>query len=215
MIMKLDEALDHGAPPIIAILRGIQPHEALETAAALIEAGIGIIEVPLNSPQAFESIRAMQNAFGRQACIGAGTVLDADAVAGLAETGADLMVTPNTQARVIAQALACGLTPVPGFVTPTEAFAAIAAGAKHLKLFPSSAFTPGYLKAICEVLPKHVSVWAVGGTGASNLGEWIAAGSRGIGVGGALYRPGDAAALVGVRARELTAAWQAVLKEAT
>ena len=207
--MKLDEALDHGAPPIIAILRGIQPHEALETAAALIEAGIGIIEVPLNSPQAFESIRAMQNAFGGRACIGAGTVLDADAVAGLAETGADLMVTPNTQARVIAQALACGLAPGGGVVTASEAVAARAGGAEQLKVFPSSAFTPGYLKAICEVLPKHVSVWAVGGTGASNLGEWLAAGSRGIGVGGEPYRPGDAAA------RELIAAWQAVLKEAT
>lgn len=213
--MKLDAVLDRGAPPIIAILRGIQTHEALAIAGALIDAGIGIIEVPLNSPQAFDSIRSIQSAFGTRACIGAGTVLDADAVAGLAGTGADLMVTPNTTPALIAQALACGLTPVPGFVTPTEAFAAIAAGAKHLKLFPSSAFTPGYLKAICEVLPKDVCVWAVGGTGASNLSEWIAAGSCGIGVGGALYRPGDTAALVGVRARELIAAWQAVLKEAT
>lgn len=213
--MKLDEALDRGAPPIIAILRGIQPHEAPAIGAALIDAGIGIIEVPLNSPQAFESIRLLQAEFGKQACIGAGTVLDADAVTGLAGTGADLMVTPNTQPNLIAQAIASGLTPVPGFVTPTEAFAAIAAGAKHLKLFPSSAFSPAYLKAICEVLPKDVCVWAVGGTGASNLGEWIAAGSRGIGVGGALYRPGDAAALVGDRAKQLVAAWQAVLKEAT
>lgn len=212
--MKLDEALDHGAPPIVAILRGIRPAEALEICAALIDAGIGIIEVPLNSPQAFESIGLLQGAFGERACIGAGTVLDSDAIVGLAATGADLMVTPNTVPALIAQALASGLTPMPGFVTPSEAFAAIAAGAKHLKLFPSSAFTPAYLKAICEVLPKQVSVWAVGGTGAANLGQWLAAGSRGIGVGGALYRPGDSAAAVAARAGELLAAWHTV-KEAT
>jgi 2-dehydro-3-deoxyphosphogalactonate aldolase len=211
--MKLDQALDHGAPPIIAILRGIGPDEALAVAGALIDAGIGIIEVPLNSPQAFESIRSIQCAFGARACIGAGTVLDSDAATALVATGADLMVTPNTAPALITQAIASGLTPVPGFVTPTEAFAAIAAGAKHLKLFPSSSFTPAYLKAICEVLPKQVSVWAVGGTGASNLGQWLAAGSRGIGVGGALYRPGDTAAVVTVRAAELVAAWQGVVKE--
>lgn len=211
--MKLDEALDHGAPPIIAILRGIRPDEALAVAGALIEAGIGIIEVPLNSAQAFESIRSIQHAFGKRACIGAGTVLDSEAVAGLAATGADLMVTPNTVPALITQALAAGLTPVPGFVTPTEAFAAIAAGARHLKLFPSSAFTPAYLKAICEVMPKHVCVWAVGGTGAANLGPWLAAGSRGIGVGSALFRPGDAAAVVATRAGELVAAWKGLVEK--
>ena len=206
--MKLDEALDHGAPPIIAILRGIRPDEALAVAGALIEAGIGIIEVPLNSPQAFDSIRTIQHAFGQQACIGAGTVLDSEAVAGLAATGADLMVTPNTVPVLITQALAAGLTPVPGFVTPTEAFAAIAAGARQLKLFPCSAFSPSYLKAICEVLPRHVCVWAVGGTGAANLGQWLAAGARGIGVGGGLYRPGDDADTVAARAVELVSAWR-------
>lgn len=206
--MKLDDLLDAGAPPIIAILRGIRPDEALDITAELIDAGIGIIEVPLNSPQAFDSIRAMQNAFGKQACIGAGTVLDSAAVAELAATGAELMVTPNTVPALIAQGLAAGLTPMPGFVTPSEAFAAIAAGARHLKFFPASSFTPTYLKALREVLPKPVCVWAVGGTGASNLGQWLAAGARGIGVGGALYRPGDTAAAVATRARALVSAWQ-------
>ena len=207
--MDIEQVLVEGAPPVMAILRGVQPEEALAIAKALVDAGIRIIEVPLNSPRPFESIAMLQSAFGNIACIGAGTVLDAAAVDALANTGARLMVTPNTDAALIARGVARGLSPVPGFVTPTEAFTAITAGAQRLKLFPSAAFSPAYLKAIREVLPKTIGVWAVGGTGADNLGEWLDAGSEGIGVGGALYHAGDSAQSVSMRARELVAIWRA------
>lgn len=119
------------------------------------------------------------------------------------------MVTPNTNPAVIGRGVELGLEPMPGFVTPSEAFQAIAAGARRLKLFPAVAFGPAYLKAVREILPKTVRVWAVGGAGADNLADWLAAGAEGIGVGGALYKPGDTAATVGTRARALVAAWQA------
>ena len=206
--MTIDDLLAEGAPPIVAILRGIRRDEALPVAAALIEAGIRIIEVPLNSPDPFDSIRAIQDRFGDTAAIGAGTVLDLDAVDRLAATGSRIMVTPNTDPAIIARAVALGLEPMPGFVTPSEAFAAIAAGARRIKLFPAVALGPAYLKAIREVLPPDVRVWAVGGTGAANIGEWLAAGVEGIGVGGALYRPGDDAEAVATKARQLVKAWK-------
>jgi 2-dehydro-3-deoxyphosphogalactonate aldolase len=206
--MTIDELLAAGAPPVVAILRGIRPDEALPVATALVEAGIRLIEVPLNSPDPFTSIRTIQDAFGDRAAIGAGTVLDLDGVEALAATGSRIMVTPNTDPAIIARAVALGLEPMPGFVTPSEAFAAIAAGARRIKLFPAVALGPAYLKAIGEVLPRHVRVWAVGGTGAANIGEWLAAGVEGIGVGGALYRPGDDAATVAAKAREIVTAWK-------
>ena len=204
--MTIDDLLNDGTPPIVAILRGIQPHEAVAVAGSLVEAGIRLIEVPLNSPEPFDSIRLIQQAYGRDALIGAGTVLDLQAVARLAQTGARLMVTPNTDPAVIEAAVASGLLPMPGFVTPSEAFRAIAAGARRLKLFPAVALGPSYLKAVREVLPSDVRVWAVGGTGASNVADWIAAGAEGIGVGGAIYRPGDDAGAVARKARALVAA---------
>ena len=210
-VMTIDDMLAQGVPPVVAILRGVRPDEAEAVAGALIDAGIRLIEVPFNSPEPTVSIAAIQSAFGHEALIGAGTVLDADAVRALAETGATLMVTPNTNPAVIAQGVAAGLQPMPGFVTPSEAFAAIAAGARRLKLFPATAFGPSYLKAIGEVLPKHVRLWAVGGTGADNIGAWLAAGAEGIGVGGALFRPGDSVADVATKARNLVAAWRAAV----
>ena len=207
--MTIDALLADGTPPVVAILRGLRPDEAVAVAAALIDAGIRLIEVPFNSPDPIVSIAAIQAAFGDRALIGAGTVLDRAAADALAATGARLMVTPNTDPALIAHAVAIGLEPVPGFVTPSEAFAAIAAGARRLKLFPASAYGPAYLKAIGEVLPAHVRLWAVGGTNAHNMGDWLAAGAEGIGVGGALYRPGDSAAHVAERARALVAAWHA------
>lgn len=206
--MTIDDLLAAGAPPVVAILRGIGPDDALAVAAALVEAGIRIIEVPLNSPDPFTSIAAIQQAFGDTAAIGAGTVLDLAGVDALAATGATVMVTPNTDPAIIARAVELGLEPMPGFVTPSEAFRAIDAGARRIKLFPAVALGPNYLKAIREVLPRHVSVWGVGGTGAANIAEWIAAGAEGIGVGGALYRPGDDAASVGAKARALVQAWR-------
>ena len=207
--MTIDALLAGGAPPIVAILRGIRPDEAVAVAAVLVDAGIRLIEVPLNSPDPFASIAAIQQAFGDTALIGAGTVLDVAAVDTLADTGARIMVTPNTDPSVIAHAVARGLEPMPGFVTPSEAFRAIAAGARRLKLFPAVALGPAYLKAIRDVLPAHVRTWAVGGTDAGNIADWIAAGAEGIGVGGALYRPGDDAAVVADKARVLVAAWRA------
>ena len=208
--MTIDDILADGAPPIVAILRGIRPDEAVPVAAALVEAGIRLIEVPLNSPDPFTSIAAIQQAFGDAALIGAGTVLDVTSVDRLADTGARIMVTPNTDPVVIAQAVARGLEPMPGFVTPSEAFRAIAAGARRLKLFPAVALGPAYLKAVRDVLPKDVRTWAVGGTDAGNIADWIGAGAEGIGVGGALYRPGDDVTTVAAEARTLVAAWRAI-----
>ncbi|MBO9543762.1 2-dehydro-3-deoxy-6-phosphogalactonate aldolase [Caulobacter sp.] len=196
-------------PPIVAILRGVKPTEILDIAAALVAAGIQGIEVPLNSPDPLESIGKLCDAFGDQALCGAGTVLSAQAVDDVAKVGGKLIVTPNTDPEVIARAVELNLTAMPGFATPSEAFAAVKAGAKALKLFPAGTFGPGHIKAIKDVLPKDIAVYAVGGVGAANLEPWRAAGVAGIGVGGELYKPGYTAAEVGERAAALVAAWNA------
>ena len=205
-MLTIDALLAQKAPPLVAILRGIQPHEALAIGAALVAAGVRLIEVPLNSPDPFASIAALQAEFGGTALIGAGTVLDLAAVEELAATGGKLLVTPNTNPALIARGVELGLEPVPGFLTPTEAFAGLAAGARRIKLFPATAQGPSYLKALREVLPKSCGVWAVGGIGADNAAEWIAAGAEGIAAGGSVYKPGMTAAEVGERARALVAA---------
>ena len=207
--MTVDVILAEGAPPVVAILRGLTPAEAEGVAGALVDAGIRLIEVPLNSPDPFESIGIIQRAFGDRALIGAGTVLDLPEVDRLAALSARLMVTPNINPPLIAHAVEQGLEVMPGFLTPTEALAAIRAGARRLKLFPASAMGPAYLKAVREILPRTAKLWAVGGTGAENIAQWLANGAEGIGVGGALYRPGDEAALVGERARALVEGWRA------
>jgi 2-dehydro-3-deoxyphosphogalactonate aldolase len=196
-------------PPIVAILRGVKPDEILDIAAALVEAGIGAIEVPMNSPDPLVSIGKLCAAFGDKALCGAGTVLSPEAVDQVAGVGGKLIVTPNTDPAVIAHAVGLGLTAMPGFATPSEAFAAVKAGARSLKLFPAGTFGPGHIKAVRDVLPKDVSVYAVGGVGAANLKPWIEAGVAGIGVGGELYRPGYSAQDVSQRAKTLVAAWTA------
>lgn len=204
----IDELLRTGAPPVVAILRGIRPEEAVPVATALVEAGIRILEVPFNSPDPVDSIAAIVAALGKGAVVGGGTVLgpvDADR---LADAGGRIMVTPNSDGFVIARALARGMEPMPGFATPTEAFAAFAAGARRLKLFPASHFGPAYLKALREVLPGDVRLWAVGGTHAGNLREWLSAGAEGIGVGSALYRAGDTPDAVRGKAEALVRAWR-------
>jgi 2-dehydro-3-deoxyphosphogalactonate aldolase len=206
--MTIDDILAQGAPPVVAILRGVKPDEVVAIGEALVDAGIRLIEVPLNSPDPFDGIRLLVDAVGDRALCGAGTVLTPEDVESVREAGGRLIVTPNTNPAVIARAVALGMEPMPGFATPTEAFAAYAAGARRLKLFPAAGFGTGYLKAIREVLPRDARTWAVGGTGAANFAEWRAAGAEGIGVGGALYRPGDDAATVGARAVALTAVWK-------
>lgn len=206
--MILDDLQADGAPPIAAILRGVKPEEALDIAAALVEAGIRVIEVPFNSSDPLVSIAAMQQAFGDRALIGGGTVLTVEAVEALAGAGGRIMVTPNTVPDVIARGAELGLELLPGFMTPSEAFRAVEAGARRVKLFPAAQLGPAYVKAVKDVLPKHVGVWAVGGTGADTIGDWLAGGCEGIGVGGALYRPGDDALTVRARAVDLVAAWQ-------
>lgn len=196
-------------PPIIAILRGVRPDEIVDIAEALVDAGVGAIEVPLNSPAPLESIQRLCAAVGDRALCGAGTVLTPEAVEAVARAGGKLVVTPNTDPAVIAHALALGLTAMPGFATPTEAFAAVKAGAKALKLFPAGSFGPKHVKAIKDVLPPEVAVYAVGGVGAADLAAWRSAGVDGVGVGGELYRPGDRPAEVAQRAARLVSAWRA------
>jgi 2-dehydro-3-deoxyphosphogalactonate aldolase len=192
---------------IVAILRGIRPDEAVPVAGALIEAGIGMIEVPLNSPDPFDSIARMVGRFGGRATVGAGTVLRVEDVARLAEIGARLVVSPDCNREVIAATKEAGMLSFPGIMTPTEAFAALRAGADGLKLFPGSLIGTEGLKAMRAVLPPGTQVYAVGGASAANLVQWRAAGADGFGIGSALYAPGIDADAVGARARDLVAAY--------
>ncbi|MAC58459.1 MAG: 2-dehydro-3-deoxy-6-phosphogalactonate aldolase [Novosphingobium sp.] len=207
--MRIEEALAAGAPPIAAILRGIGTAESAAVAEALVEAGIRLIEVPFNSPDPAGSIAAMIEAVGGRAAIGGGTVVTPAFAETLAKAGGTFMVSPNVDTQVLSRSSELGLDLLPGFLTPTEAFTAIGAGARDLKLFPGSVLGSAYIKAIRDVLPTECRVWAVGGVGAANLAEYRAAGAFGIGVGGSLYKPGYDADMVGAKAEELVTAWNA------
>lgn len=194
---------------IIAILRGITPPEAVAAAEALIAAGIDRIEVPLNSPAPFDSISAMVKAHGTRAAIGAGTVLHVDEVERLTHIGARMVVSPNCNLAVIAATKGAGLESYPGVYTPTEAFAAIDLGADALKLFPAELAGPKGLKAMRAVLPATVDVYAVGGAGPENFGDWFVAGASGFGIGSALYKPGMSVSEISERAGQIVAAYDA------
>jgi len=187
--MTLDEAV--AASPVVAIIRGVTPGEAVEIARAIHDGGIRAIEVPLNSPAPLESIRRISDAFQGRMAIGAGTVLSPDKVDAVRDVGGTFIVSPHTDVPVIRRTVELGLNPAPGFATPTEAFMAVDAGARHLKLFPAISFGPAHVKQIKAVLPPEVDIWAVGGVGPDSMAEWWAAGARGFGLGSEVYKAGQ------------------------
>ena len=178
--------------PLVAILRGVTPDEAVGIGEALVAGGFAIVEVPLNSPSPLDSIARLAKALGDRALVGAGTVLSAEAVGQVAAAGGRLIVTPHADTAVVRAAKAAGLLAVPGFATPTEAFAALDAGADALKLFPAEAAPPPVLKALLAVLPAGTAILPVGGIRPETMAGYWQAGAAGFGLGSALYKPGDA-----------------------
>jgi 2-dehydro-3-deoxyphosphogalactonate aldolase len=192
--------------PLVAILRGVEPDEVEAIGLALLEAGVAIIEVPLNSPEPVESIRRLATRFGDRALVGAGTVLNPGDCARIAAAGGRLVVTPHADPEVVRAAKAAGMLAVPGFMTPAEAFALLKAGADALKLFPAEAASPAVVKALLAVLPKGTAILPVGGMEAGNIAPWREAGAAGFGIGSAIYRPGDTPEVVARKADALRAA---------
>jgi 2-dehydro-3-deoxyphosphogalactonate aldolase len=195
--------------PLVAILRGLTPAEAADVGDAIVEPGFRLLEVPLNSPQPFASISLMRTRFP-QALVGAGTVLDVQQVRDVHAAGGELIVSPNFNAEVIAEAVRLGMVCLPGVMTPTEAFGALAAGATGLKLFPAELASPAVVKALLAVLPRGTPLMPVGGITPANMAEWRAAGATGFGIGSALYKPGKQAPAVRADAARFIAAYTGV-----
>lgn len=206
---KFAAALQH--LPLVAILRGLTPEEAPEVGDAIVESGFRLLEVPLNSPRPLDSIALLRQRFP-DALVGAGTVLDAQQVRDVHAAGGELIVAPNFNAEVIAEARRLGLVSLPGVMTPTEAFGALAAGATGLKLFPAELASPAVVKALLAVLPKGTSLMPVGGISPDNMDAWRAAGAAGFGIGSALYKPGKSAAAVREDARRFVAGFGGTLR---
>ena len=192
--------------PVVAILRGVKPDEVIEIGEALYKAGIGVIEVPLNSPDPLESINKLSTTMGDRCVVGAGTVLSVEDVDAVADAGGLIAVTPNTNPQVIERSIERSMVPMPGWATPTDAFAAYDAGARYLKLFPAATYGVGHIKAVSAVLPADVKVLAVGGVGADNVKEWLDAGVDGFGMATNVYKPGFSAGEVFQYASEIVSA---------
>ena len=201
--MSPGEILAHflGQCPLIAIIRGVTPSDAEAPGDAIFEAGIRIIEVPLNSPEPLRSIEILAKRLGDRALVGAGTVLDPADVARVRDAGGRIIVSPSTFAPVIAATAAANMVSAPGFYTPSDAFEAIRAGAHALKLVPAEAASPAVVKALLAVIPRDVPLLVVGGVKADGMKPWIEAGASGFGLGSGLYAPGRSAAQTGANAR--------------
>lgn len=206
---RLRDAFD--ALPLVAILRGLRPHEAAGIAASLIEAGFRVVEVPLNSPDPFESIARIREVAGPGVLVGAGTVLEAADVERVREAGGELIVMPHCDPAVVRRAKSLGMICMPGCATPTECFAAIEAGADAIKLFPGELLGPAIVKALRAVLPPETLLLPVGGVSAGNMSDYLSAGAAGFGIGSAVYRPGATAAEVLEKARALASAYRAAV----
>lgn len=195
--------------PLVAIIRGVTPEDVEEIGEAIYEGGIRIIEVPLNSPDPLKSIERLAKRFGERMLVGAGTVLDPTDIAKIKDVGGRIIVSPDTNIDVIGAAASAGLVSSPGYFTPSEAFAAIRAGATALKLFPAEAATPAVLQAQLAVIPKHIPIMAVGGIKPDNMRGWLHAGAAGFGLGGGLYKPGQSASDTLNKARSYVAGLKA------
>jgi 2-dehydro-3-deoxyphosphogalactonate aldolase len=206
-ITDFDQAFDRC--PLVAILRGVRPDEVEAIGDALVDAGFTLIEVPMNSPDPLDSIARLARRFTGRAIVGAGTVLRPEDVEAVRAAGGTMIISPNANPAVIAASAAAGLVSLPGTSTPTEAFAALDAGATALKLFPAEGSSPGVLKAMLAVLPKGTRVLPVGGVSPELVAPWLKAGAAGFGLGSALYKPGMTAADVGERAGAFVTALKA------
>lgn len=193
--------------PLVAILRGLKPSEAPAIGDVLVEAGFRLIEVPLNSPQPLDSIALLRKRLP-DAVVGAGTVLTAAEARDVASAGGELVVAPNYDREVVEETVRLRMASVPGIMTPTEAFAALRAGAHGLKLFPAELASPAVVKSLLAVLPKGTPLIPVGGVGVDNMGAWRAAGAAGFGLGSSLYKQGDDAATVRIKAAAIVSAWR-------
>ncbi|EGF89366.1 KDPG and KHG aldolase family protein [Asticcacaulis biprosthecium C19] len=208
LAVRWQDALD--TLPLVAILRGLKPSEAVAVGERLVEAGFKVLEVPLNSPEPFESIRLLVEALGDTAIVGAGTVLKVEDVDALAGVGGQICISPNANPDVIRRAKSYGMISFPAFFTATEAFSAVDAGADALKLFPAELAGPKGLKALKAVLPKAMPVFPVGGVEPSNMTDYLEVGAAGFGIGSSVYKPGDTPDIVYGKAKAFTDAWAAL-----
>lgn len=207
LLAKFNDHMD--SLPLVAILRGLKPEDALEVGQAIVNAGFHILEIPLNSPDPLRSIQILAKAFPN-ALVGAGTVTTAQQVRDIKAAGGQLIISPHLDDNVVCEAVNLGLISIPGVATPTEAFRAIALGAHGLKLFPAEMISPSVVKSMRAVLPSHVRLIPVGGIGAHNMADYRQCGASGFGIGSALYAPGKTVQAIGESAAAFVRVWHAV-----